>query len=357
MASVQYLYHYTSTAGANGIRNDGLIRSQSGIILSTLKPEDHSRDDILQNIYGRRIPSNARNKADNVVLVKMSILDTSKLNSITATLYRYSAEIRVSANDVIDKPRCVSGGSGSGWGGSPQNSQWLYYYTNKVNATSIMRTGSIPYQSTIYLVSMEPERHYRNEILDAIYGKRYDRTQHATCADWCIKVDRSKLDVNKLQKNGTVYEYGASISINPAHVMDKPQCNKHGSNNAWGGTDEYLYHYTNTTGAQAIKAAGYLKMSGSSGAFGVGVYMTNLRPNDFFRDDILKNNYGGINSAFKGRADWVVRVKRSNLVQSKLKSVGSNVTRDGSRQIFVYQDTIVVQSSDVFDKPKCYRAK
>lgn len=85
--------------------------------------------------------------------------------------------------------------------------------------------------------------------------------------------------------------------------------------------------------------------------------MTDLRPTDFFRDDILKNNYGGIQTTFKGRADWVVRVKKSALVSTKLRQVGSNVTRDGNRQIFVYEDVIYVNNSDVFDKPKCHRAK
>lgn len=85
--------------------------------------------------------------------------------------------------------------------------------------------------------------------------------------------------------------------------------------------------------------------------------MTSLRPNDFFREDILKNNYGGINAAFKGRADWVVQVNRHNLDQSKLKEYGANVTNDGNRKIFVYEDEIKVNSNDVFDKPKCFRAK
>lgn len=85
--------------------------------------------------------------------------------------------------------------------------------------------------------------------------------------------------------------------------------------------------------------------------------MTNLKPTDFFRDDILKNNYGGIKSAFKGRADWVVRVKKSDLVSSKLKIIDSNVTGDGNRKIYAYENEINVDSSDVFDKPKCYRAK
>lgn len=109
-------------------------------------------------------------------------------------------------------------------------------------------------------------------------------------------------------------------------------------------------------GAKAIQAAGYLKQSGSSGSFGVGVYMTKLHPRDFFRDDILKNNYGGINSAFKGRADFVVKIKKSDLVNSKLKTVDSQVTKDDSREILVYEDVIHVNSSDVFLKPKCYRA-
>lgn len=86
--------------------------------------------------------------------------------------------------------------------------------------------------------------------------------------------------------------------------------------------------------------------------------MTNLKPTDFFRDDILKNNYGGIISAFKGRADFVVRVKKSNLDKTKLKQVGPNITNDGNRQIFVYQDEVTVTNkSDVYDKPPCYRAK
>jgi len=103
-------------------------------------------------------------------------------------------------------------------------------------------------------------------------------------------------------------------------------------------------------------AAGFLKKSGPSGAFGAGVYMTKLKPTDFFRDDILKNNYGGINSAFKGRADWVVRIKKSDLNSAKLKTVSSNVTHDDQRQILVYDDIVNVQSADVFLKPKCYRA-
>lgn len=117
----------------------------------------------------------------------------------------------------------------------------------------------------------------------------------------------------------------------------------------------YLYHYTDKRGADAIKATGYIKKSGSSGAFGPGAYMTDLKPTDFFREDILKNNYGGIATTFKGRADFVVRVNRNNLNKNKLHQVGVAVT-GGDRSIYRYEDQIPIQPSDVIDKPKCYRA-
>lgn len=107
MASVQLFYHYTSTAGANGIRKDGIIRSKNAVKLSTLQPEDHTRDAILRSIYGNTIPSERKNRADNVVFVSESVLDTSMLHEITPALFGYSDEIRVSANDVSDKPACV----------------------------------------------------------------------------------------------------------------------------------------------------------------------------------------------------------------------------------------------------------
>lgn len=116
-----------------------------------------------------------------------------------------------------------------------------------------------------------------------------------------------------------------------------------------------MYHYTNTKGADAIIQSLYIKKSSQSGAFGEGVYFTDLKPTDFFRNDILKNNYGGIYTAFKGRADFVVRVKISSLDPTKLHKVSAAVIGN-DRSIFVYEDQVSVSASDVYDKPKCYRA-
>lgn len=82
-----------------------------------------------------------------------------------------------------------------------------------------------------------------------------------------------------------------------------------------------------------------------------------MGPTDFFRSDILKNNYGGRSKDFIQRADFVVRVKRSQLDQNKLKPVGANVTNDRDRKIFLYDEEIQVNKIDVYLKPKCYRAE
>ncbi|KAG4076103.1 hypothetical protein HA402_011450 [Bradysia odoriphaga] len=353
----QFYYHYTSTAGANTIRNKGVLWSQSGLQLSTLNPEEHTRDAILRAIYGNIIPNERKNEADNVVYISEADLDSSKMFEITPTLYKYSGEIQVDANDVRDKPRCISKSGPSS--SIAQYSSQLFFYTNTSNAKLIMHSRVIPYDRnrSIFLTTMKPEQYFRDEILNTIYGRDYDRLKFAAFADWCVRVDDTKLDGTKMRvskQSGKVYEYADSIRIDPTDVIDKPQCTKNQRNG--GDAHEFFYHYTSYIGAQAIVASGYLKKSGPSGAFGAGVYMTKLKPTDFFRDDILKNNYGGINSAFKGRADWVVRIKKSGLIGSKLKTVSSNVTKDDQRQILVYEDTVNVQRSDVFAKPKCYRA-
>lgn len=240
MSSVQY-YHYTSTAAANAIRTDGVIRSQNGVKLSTLKPEDHSRDDILRSVYGNTIPTKFKNRADNVVYVTKSLLDASKLVRMNPALYRYSGEIKVNANDVKDKVKCAnrgsswgtsgqgssSGSNGSGGSGSENYSGTLYYYTNESNANLIMSSGYIPFNHKIFLTTMKPTDYFRDEILKIIYGKDYDRQQYAACADWCIKVDSTTLDVNKLNKsNSKVFEYADAIQVDPLDVIDKPKCNK-----------------------------------------------------------------------------------------------------------------------------------
>lgn len=247
MSSVQSFYHYTSTAGACGIRDDEVLRSQNGVKLSTLKPEDYSRDDILRSMYGKTIPPEFKNRADNVVSVDKSNMDASKLRKITPTLYRYSGEIKVSANDVKDKPACNN--RGSSWGTSTKSSssgsngsgssssdsqdypQTMYHYTNQSTANSIISSRYIPFNGNVFLTTMKPSDYFRDEILKIIYGKSYDRKQYAAFADWCIKVDVTELDANKLNRSHSkVYEYAGYIQVDPSDVMDKPICNKSGQN-------------------------------------------------------------------------------------------------------------------------------
>lgn len=234
MSSVRSFYHYTSTAGAKGIRTDKVLRSQNGVKLSTLKPEDHTRDDILHSIYGKTIPLECKNRADYVVLVSESTLDPSKLFEITPNLYQYAVDIKISPHDVRDKPKYVnqrSNGSSSGWSRSSGTPNYLYYYTNQNAAYLIMSSGDIPYNNAIFLTTMKPEDYYRDEILKIIYGNNYDRRQYASSADWCIKIDSAELDPNKLTKNhDKVFKYAGSIQVDASDVMDKPACTKGGQN-------------------------------------------------------------------------------------------------------------------------------
>lgn len=197
-----FYYHYTSTAGANDIRNEGRLWSQSGVQLSTLNPEEHTRDVILRSIYGNRIPNGHKNRADNVVYVSEDYLDMSKLSKVTPQLYQYSGEININDDDVRDKPRCVNGARGSGTGSSnAQSSSKMFFYTNTKNAQAIKSSNVIPYDRNrpIFLTTMKPEDNFRDEILNTIYGRDYDRSQFASSADWCVKIDDSKLNGAKLQ--------------------------------------------------------------------------------------------------------------------------------------------------------------
>lgn len=232
MSSGVSFYHYTSTAGANGIRKDELIRSQNGVMLSTLNPEDHSRRDILHNIHGNSYPSDFKNRADNVVFVNGSTLDHKKLHQINSQLYKYSGDIRIKTSNVRDKPACTNHGrnnythsastSGCGsFGLRNQNAQTLYYYTDMKNASQIKSVGYIAFNKNV-LTTLKPENHYQHDILKAIYGGHFDLTK-AYC---CIKIDRNKLSAKKLKRKHNeveVYEYSESIDVNPCDVIEIPR--------------------------------------------------------------------------------------------------------------------------------------
>lgn len=213
-----------------------MIRSRNGVMLSKLKPEEHTRDSILHSIHGNSIPDHCKNRADNVVFVDLSSLDCTKLYEIKPDLYKYSGDIKINAVNVRDKPACTNRGGGSTWSQSgstsgtsssgSSSSLTFYFYTNEKTASKIKYSGYIASNNRILLTTLKPEYNYRNEILKVLYGGIYDQTQYATSADWCVKIDGTKLYANKLKKrqNDEVYEYYDSISVNSADVRDKPRC-------------------------------------------------------------------------------------------------------------------------------------
>lgn len=114
------------------------------------------------------------------------------------------------------------------------------------------------------------------------------------------------------------------------------------------------YHYTNRHGAMAIHMSKYIQPSGQSGAFGPGVYLTDLDPCDFFREEILINNYGGIKSGFHNRADWVIEVTENDIDMQLLRKV--HIPGETDRRIFVYPYAILVGHHQIYDKPRCFRS-
>ncbi|XP_037048840.1 uncharacterized protein LOC119083264 [Bradysia coprophila] len=105
-------YHYTSGSAAHSISRDGRIRSgRDGVLLTTMAPEHHFRQEILYNNYGGNVPANLRNRADYCVRVLPSKMKDKKLHKIQydsrRLIYVYDDDIRVSRCDVFDKPKCT----------------------------------------------------------------------------------------------------------------------------------------------------------------------------------------------------------------------------------------------------------
>ncbi|XP_054152770.1 protein shank-like [Oppia nitens] len=107
-----------------------------------------------------------------------------------------------------------------------------------------------------------------------------------------------------------------------------------------------LYHYTTSAGAKGIRLAGHIKKSGTSGAFGPGVYMTSMDPYSYYRNEIVQNNYGS--GSRTNYADWVVFIYTDKLVKTKLHRVTTRANQD----IYRYEDDVSVSPSDIHDKPQ-----
>lgn len=120
-----------------------------------------------------------------------------------------------------------------------------YHYTSTKNAKSIQKDGKLRkgYRNII-LTTLEPKNFNRDQILDKVYGKNYDRRQFGNRADWVVVVDSSKLDSGKLRKiSEDVFEYPEDIKIDPNNVMDKPKCipQSSGSSQWSANTDGTIY--------------------------------------------------------------------------------------------------------------------
>lgn len=107
-------YHYTSTKNAQDIKNECILKKgYENIVLTTLDPEKHSRNDILFKVYGRNYDRyKFGNRADWVVIVDAK-LDLKKLRKKCDDVYDYPDDIPVRPENVIDKPSCIIQGKKS----------------------------------------------------------------------------------------------------------------------------------------------------------------------------------------------------------------------------------------------------
>ena len=81
--------------------------------MTTLKPEQYYRNEILRNNYGFDVRPDRQNRADYVCRVLINRIDANKLFEVNYQdgrhLYLYDGNIHVNDYDVFDKPRCNSG--------------------------------------------------------------------------------------------------------------------------------------------------------------------------------------------------------------------------------------------------------
>ena len=108
------LYHYTNTSNAKSIQRSEIIRNNGkGVLLTTLKPEQYYRNEILQNNYGNDVRPDRQNRADYVCRVLINRIDANKLFEVKKEdgrhLYLYDGDIHINDYAVFDKPRCNRG--------------------------------------------------------------------------------------------------------------------------------------------------------------------------------------------------------------------------------------------------------
>ena len=110
--------------------------------------------------------------------------------------------------------------------------------------------------------------------------------------------------------------------------------------------DTVLYHYTSTLNAQSIQRSKIIRKNDK------GVLLTTLIPEEYFREEILRNNYGnGVRPDRQNRADYVCRVLINRIDANKL----FEVKKEDGRHLYLYDGDIHINDYDVFDKPRCNR--
>ena len=98
-----------------------------------------------------------------------------------------------------------------------------------------------------------------------------------------------------------------------------------------------LYHYTSQAGHEQIVGSGVIKQSQNftrDCVYGDGVYLTTLNPEDFSKEDLAKNNYGGgwRKRLSDGRLDYYVEIE---IPFSDLKLERCR-TGDEARDVYLY---------------------
>jgi len=106
-----------------------------------------------------------------------------------------------------------------------------------------------------------------------------------------------------------------------------------------------LYHYTNQRGYENIKRSGIIRQSQNfekDCVYGDGVYLTTLNPEDFSKEDLAKNNYGGgwRRRMSDGRLDYYIEIEIS---YSDLKLERCK-TSDDWRDVYLYSGDIHLDS-------------
>ena len=84
-----------------------------------------------------------------------------------------------------------------------------------------------------------------------------------------------------------------------------------------------------------------------------GTILNKMKPEQFYRNEILKTNYGDfINENLKNKADYVIIINPDQLDYKLLEEV-----KKGDRQpIYYYHGDIPISESKVLDKPECIRS-